>query len=119
MRSGRNRHARADDRNCALSAMDCIDAPRLSGRALHAFGHLFLCILQHLRSIHVLPPAVAYIDGSDFIIAGHQLNCVSQAAIVPAAAGLRPLEIVEDFQRDKRTSRYQSHRNPAGFSRCR
>ena len=71
--------------------------PCLSRRALNAFRHLSLCIFQHLRSIHVLPPGVAYIDGSGILIAGHQLNCVSQAAIAPAAAGLRPLEIVEDF----------------------
>ena len=54
-------------------------------------------MLQHLRGIHVLPPAVANIDGSDILIAGHQLNSVSQTAIAPAAAGLRSLEIVEDF----------------------
>src|SRR6476646_2577888 len=54
-------------------------------------------MFQHLRRIHILPPAVTNIDGSDILIAGHQLNCVSQTAIAPAVAGLRPLEIVEDF----------------------
>ncbi len=54
-------------------------------------------MFQHLRRIHILPPSVTNIDGSDILIAGHQLNCVSQAAIVPVVGGLRPLEIVEDL----------------------
>src|SRR5205823_12840991 len=74
-----------------------IDVPCLSRRALNAFRQLSLCIFQRLRSIHVLPPGGAYIDGSGILIAGHPLNRVSQAAVAPAAAGLRPLEIVEDF----------------------
>ncbi len=55
-------------------------------------------MLQHLRSIHVLPPALAYIYGTDLIIAGHQPNSISQAAIAAGATGLRSLEIVEDFE---------------------
>jgi hypothetical protein len=55
--------------------------------------------LQHLRRVHVLPPALAYVDGPDFIIAGHQSNSIGKAAIILAAVGLRPLEMVEDFQR--------------------
>ena len=55
-------------------------------------------MLQHLRGIHVLPPAFANIYGTDFIVAGHQPNSISQAAITLAAAGLRSLEIVEDFE---------------------
>jgi len=54
-------------------------------------------MFQHLRRIHILPPSVAYIDGSDIFFAGHQLNCVSQTAIALATAGFRPLEIVEDL----------------------
>src|SRR4029077_8533128 len=71
----------------------------LSGRALHAFRHLSLCILQHLRSIHVLPPSVAYIDGMDLIVASHQSNSISQTAITPATTGLRAFEVVEDLKR--------------------
>src|SRR4029077_3887131 len=56
-------------------------------------------MLQHFRSINVLPPGTAYIDGSDLVIAGHQSNAVSKAAIVPAALGFCSLEIAEDFHR--------------------
>jgi hypothetical protein len=54
-------------------------------------GHLFLGVLQHSRIIYVLPPALAYTDGTDFIIAGHQSNRVGQAAIVLAIVGLGSL----------------------------
>src|SRR5207247_9796513 len=53
---------------------------------------------QHAGSIHVLPPTIADIDGTDFIVASHQSNSISQAAVVSATAGLRSLEIVEDFE---------------------
>ena len=56
-------------------------------------------MLQHSRSIHILPPALAYIDGPDFMVGGHQSNRVGEAAIVLAVVGLRSLEISEDFQR--------------------
>src|SRR4029077_11163062 len=55
-------------------------------------------MLQHLRGVHVLPPAFANIYGTDFIVAGHQPNSISEAAITLAAAGLRSFEIVEDFE---------------------
>src|SRR4030095_246293 len=54
-------------------------------------------MLQHLRGVHVLPPAFANIDGTDFIVTGHQPNSISEAAITPAAAGPRSFEIVEAF----------------------
>src|SRR5437588_8057598 len=54
---------------------------------------------QHLRSIHILPPTLAYIDGPDSIITGHQSNRVGQAAIILAVVGLCSLEIIEDFER--------------------
>src|SRR5437762_1672758 len=53
---------------------------------------------QHARSIHVLPPPIADIDGADFVVASHQSNSISQAAVVSATARLRSLEIVEDFE---------------------
>src|ERR1700750_794998 len=74
-----------------------MDAPLLSGALYAAFRHLSLRMFQHLRRIDILPPSVANIDGSDFFILGHQVNCVSKAAIALAASGLRSLEIVEDF----------------------
>ena len=55
-------------------------------------------MLQHLRGVHVLPPAFANIYGTDFIVTGHQPNSISEAAITLAAAGLRSFEIVEDFE---------------------
>src|SRR5207245_10905868 len=55
-------------------------------------------MLQHLRGVHVLPPAFANIYSTDFIVAGHQPNSISEAAITLAAAGLRSLEIFEDFE---------------------
>src|SRR5207247_7441192 len=53
---------------------------------------------QHAGSIHVLPPTIADIDGTDFIVASHQSNSISQAAVVSATAGLCSFEIVEDFE---------------------
>src|SRR5207247_9505674 len=53
---------------------------------------------QHAGSIHVLPPTIADIDGTDFIVASHQSNSISQAAVVSATAGLRSFEIVEDLE---------------------
>src|SRR5437660_5613354 len=55
-------------------------------------------MLQHLRGVHVLPPAFANIYSTDFIVAGHQPNSISEAAITLAAAGLRSFEIFEDFE---------------------
>src|SRR5438876_4277345 len=55
-------------------------------------------MLQHLRGVHVLPPAFANIYGTDFIVAGHQPNSISEAAIALTAAGLRTFEIVKDFE---------------------
>src|SRR5438876_10773277 len=55
-------------------------------------------MLQHLRGVHVLPPAFANIYGTDFIVAGHLPISISEAAITLAAAGLRSFEIVEDFE---------------------
>ena len=55
---------------------------------------------QHLRGVHVLPPAFADIYGTDFIVTGHQPNSISQAAILKTigTGRLRSLEIVEDFE---------------------
>src|SRR5881275_3017403 len=72
---------------------------RLPGRRLQSLGDLLLGRLQHLLSVHVLPPSVADIDCTHFIIACHQPNSVSKAAIVSRAFRLRPLERVEDLQR--------------------
>src|SRR5213595_1696980 len=55
-------------------------------------------MLQHLRGVHVLPPAFANVYGTDFIVAGHQPNSISEAAITLAIAGPRSFEIVEDFE---------------------
>src|ERR1044072_1787622 len=55
-------------------------------------------MLQHLRGVHVLPPAVADTYGTDFIVVGHQPNSISQTAITSTTAGFRSLEIVEDFK---------------------
>src|SRR5947207_3476971 len=55
-------------------------------------------MLQHLRGVHVLPPAFANIYGTDFIVTGHQPNSISEAAITLSTAGLRSFEIVEDFE---------------------
>jgi len=53
-------------------------------------------MLEHFRSIDVLPPALADVYGTDFVIAGHQPNSISETAI---AISLTSFEIVEDFQR--------------------
>ena len=76
-------------------------------------------MLQHLRGVHVLPPAFANIYGTDFIVAGHQSNSVSQAAIALAAAGLRSLEIVEDFEGTNEQADINGIVMRAGFSRYR
>ena len=94
-------------------------SPRLSGRALQAFRHLSLCMFQHLRSIHILPPSVADIDGSDFFIAA--INCTPSArlqSLLPTA-GLRPLEIVEDLHGTNEQAGINRIVAAAGFSRYR
>src|SRR5262245_1640852 len=58
-------------------------------------SHFFLCMRQHAGSIHVLPPAVAYIDSPDFTIGSHQSNSISQAAIATLFASL---DVIEDFE---------------------
>src|SRR4029450_2203350 len=82
----------------AITRSYAISGQRALLRKPSEFGHLSLCTSQHLRSVHILPPGLADIDGMDFIIAGHQSNSISQAAIAAATAGLRSLEIVKDFK---------------------
>src|SRR6266487_2648826 len=53
-------------------------------------------MLEHFRSIDVLPPALTDIYGTDFVIAGHQPHSISQTAVT---ISLTSLEIIEDFQR--------------------
>src|SRR6266404_5047683 len=53
-------------------------------------------MLEHFRSIYVLPPALTDIYGTDFVIARHRPNSISETAI---AISLTAFEIVEDFLR--------------------
>src|SRR4029077_11655560 len=53
-------------------------------------------MLEHFRSIDVLPPGLADVYGTDFVIAGHQSNSISQTAVT---ISLTSLEIIENFQR--------------------
>src|SRR6266480_3361685 len=56
-------------------------------------------MLQHLRGVHVLPPAIADIYGTDFFVMGHQLYPVREATIPPAMDGLCLFQIGEDLRR--------------------
>src|SRR5262249_31673420 len=66
--------------------------------SLNQRSHFFLLLPQHFWRIHLLPPTLAHIDGTHFIVASHQSNSISQAAVVSVTAGLRSFEIVEDFE---------------------
>src|SRR5437773_5897865 len=63
------------------------------------FSDLLLRMVQHRRRVHILPPALAYVDSPDLIVVGHQSNSVSQATIIPTALRFCSFEIVENFQR--------------------
>src|SRR5436305_12248921 len=64
---------------------------------LESLGHLSLCRLQHLLSVHILPPSFANIDCTHSVIAGHQADSIRETTIVSRAFGLCPLEIVENI----------------------
>src|SRR5437763_11065934 len=68
----------------------------LAQRLLESLGHLSLCRLQHLLSIHILPPSFADIDCTHFVITGHQADSIRETTIVSRACGLCPLEILEN-----------------------
>jgi len=56
-------------------------------------------VAQHRRGIDILPPPIADIDCAHLVLRRHQPNAIGQAAVAPAAAGFRALEIVENFLR--------------------
>ncbi len=52
---------------------------------------------QHFGCVDVLPPGVANINAANLVIFGHKAHSVGKTAVAPAAAGLRSLQVIEDF----------------------